>query len=198
MSIAVFESEWYTYAEIGDKGGKGEQMITRRRASWLVVVMALFGLGLPWLARAATAAPVREAAPVPDIACDPGAHPEHMQGRVSAAEVADGYAAAGYRCNTTSVAQYSNVGGFRVQRYVDQAGHACAYYDTTLLFPTNALQGSTHKTGVFVLDMSDPAHPVRTAILSTPAMQSPHESLSLNLARGLLAADLGRSEERRG
>ena len=69
-------------------------MITRRRASWLVVVVALFGLGLPWVARAATAAPVREAAPVPDIACDPGAHPEHMQGRVSAADVADGYAAA--------------------------------------------------------------------------------------------------------
>src|SRR2546421_4364881 len=166
-------------------------MITRRRASWLVVVVALCGLGLPWVARAATAAPVREAAPVPDIACDPGAHPEHMQGRVSAADVADGYAAAGYRCNTTFVGQYSNVGGFRVQRYADRAGHVCAFYDTTLLFPTNALQGSTHNTGVFVLDMSDPARPVRTAILSTPAMQSPHESLSLNQTRGLLAADLG-------
>jgi hypothetical protein len=59
------------------------------------------------------------------------------------------------------------------------------------LFPTNALLGSTHKTGVAVLDMTDPAHPVQTASLITPAMLSPHESLSLNLRRGLLAADLG-------
>src|SRR5438067_12476823 len=39
--------------------------------------------------------------------------------------------------------------------------------------------------------MSDPAHLVRTAMLETPAMQSPHESLSINTKRGLLAADLG-------
>jgi hypothetical protein len=39
--------------------------------------------------------------------------------------------------------------------------------------------------------MTDPAHPVHTATLSTPAMQSPHESLNLNVKRGLLAADLG-------
>ena len=102
-----------------------------------------------------------------------------------------GYAAAGYRCNTTFVAQYSDTGGYRVQRYVDHSGHVCAYYDTTLLFPTNAVEGSTHVTGVFVLDMTNPSHPVRTAILSTPAMPSPHESLSLNQPRGLLAADLG-------
>ena len=166
------------------------RVIAHERASRRVVALALLGLGLPFATLGSTR-PVSEAPAVRDIACDAGAHPEHMQGRVSGADVADGYAAAGYRCNTTFVSQYSNVGGFRVQRYADQAGHACAFYDTTLLFPTNALQGSTHNTGVFVLDMSDPAHPVRTAILSTPAMQSPHESLSLNLARGLLAADLG-------
>jgi hypothetical protein len=45
--------------------------------------------------------------------------------------------------------------------------------------------------GVFVLDMSDPAKPVRTAALATPAMLSPHESLSFNAARGLLAAGFG-------
>ena len=166
-------------------------MISRQRVLRLGILLVLLGLGLPFVALAARAQPIGDAPAVRDIACDPGAHPEHMQGRVSAADVADGYAAAGYRCNTSSVAQYSNVGGFRVQRYADRAGHVCAFYDTTLLFPTNALQGSTHNTGVFVLDMSDPAHPVRTAILSTPAMQSPHESLSLNQTRGLLAADLG-------
>src|SRR5205807_4042493 len=37
----------------------------------------------------------------------------------------------------------------------------------------------------------NPAHPVRTAVLRTPAMQSPHESLSLHVGRGLLASNLG-------
>jgi hypothetical protein len=45
--------------------------------------------------------------------------------------------------------------------------------------------------GVFVLDMTDPAHPVRTATLVTPAMLSPHESLSFSESRGLLAAGFG-------
>jgi len=164
-----------------------------RRAP-LVVAAAAAGLSLllPIVARAASqpAGPAQPPA-VKDIACDPGAHPESMQGRVHPGEVANGYAAAGYRCNTTLIGQYSNVGGFRVQRYVDHSGHVCAFYDSTLLFPTNAVLGSTHNTGVFVLDMTDPAHPKRTATLSTPAMQSPHESLSLNQPRGLLAADLG-------
>ena len=50
----------------------------------------------------------------------------------------------------------------RCARYVDRAGHECAYYDTTLLFPTNALNLSANPTGVAVLDMSNPAKPVRT------------------------------------
>lgn len=47
------------------------------------------------------------------------------------------------------------------------------------------------RTGVFVLDMADPAKPVKTTNLLTPAMQSPHESLELKQTRGLLAADMG-------
>lgn len=162
----------------------------RSKTAVLAAGVVAIALALPVLAHAA-APSTTEAPAVSDIPCDPGGHPEHMQGRVSSADVADGYAAAGYRCNTTFVSQYSNVGGFRVQRYADHTGHQCAFYDSTLLFPTNAVQGSTHKTGVFVMDVSDPAHPVRTSTLTTPAMQSPHESLSLNQARGLLAADLG-------
>ena len=162
--------------------------ITRKTLISTAVGVVGLSLLVPVVARAAS--PGQPAA-VPDIACDPGAHPEHMQGRVSSTEAADGYAAQGYRCNTTMVGQYSTVGGFRVHRYVDHSGHVCAFYDSTLLFPTNAVEGSTHNTGVFVLDMTNPAHPVQTATLSTPAMQSPHESLSLNQPRGLLAADLG-------
>jgi hypothetical protein len=129
---------------------------------------------------------------VPRARCGPGSLPETgLQGRVSTVDVADGRAAKGYTCNTTTGAHFGTTGGYRVWRYVDSSGHTCAYYDTTLLFPTNALEGSTHRTGVFVLDMTDPAHPVQTDTLVTPAMQSPHESLNLNTQRGLLVADLG-------
>jgi hypothetical protein len=114
-----------------------------------------------------------------------------MQGRVSAQDVMSGRAAQGYTCNTELVGHFGATGGYKVLRYVDSAHHECGYYDTTLLFPLNAATGGRDLTGVYVLDMSDPAHPVRTESLLTPAMQSPHESLSLNLRRGLLVADMG-------
>jgi hypothetical protein len=127
--------------------------------------------------------------PTPGAECGPGSNPEETQGRVPLADHESGRAAEGYTCNAELVAHHGDSGGYRVHRYVDAQGHECAFYDTTLLFPLNAL--GTDPTGVFVLDMSDPANPVRTATLSTPAMQSPHESMSLNQERGLLAAGMG-------
>ena len=130
--------------------------------------------------------------PTPEADCGPGSRPETgMQGRVSPDDYASGRAAEGFTCNTEVVGSYTHptaqgtVGGFRVNRYVDAAGHECAYYDTTLLFPTNAdrRRGRGQR-----LDMSDPAHPALTDSLRTPAMLSPHESLSLNEKRGLLVA----------
>ena len=70
---------------------------------------------------------------------------------------------------------------------VDVTGHECAYYDTTLLFPVAAVQPTTDLTGVYVLDMTNPRVPVLTDNLLSPAMQSPHESFSINKKRGLLA-----------
>jgi hypothetical protein len=129
------------------------------------------------------------AAATPRAQCGPGSQPEPgMQGRVPAGAPADGY-----RCNTTQLSHEGTAGGYKVERYVDAKGHECAYYDTTLLFPTNAAPATldAQLTGTAVLDMADPSHPVRTATLETPAMQSPHESLLLNQKRGLLAAVLG-------
>jgi hypothetical protein len=146
------------------------------------------------------AAPAAQRAEPPLVAtpqgkCGPGSRPETgIQGRVSRADHRSGRAAKGYRCNARLVGSYErpnvvgSVGGFKVERYVDRAGHECAYYDTTLLFPTNILDG---EAGVNVLDMSDPAHPVRTARLTSPAMLSPHESLVVSKQRGVLAAVLG-------
>ena len=125
-------------------------------------------------------------APVPRAECGPGSRPETgMQGRVPAGNPD------GFICNMTLVGQHGSTGGYKALRFVDRAGRECAYYDTTLLFPTNAQTLSERPTGVAVLDMSDPAKPVQTASLLTPAMQTPHESVVLNERRGLLAAVTG-------
>jgi hypothetical protein len=98
----------------------------------------------------------------------------------------------GYVCNAELVGHEGHAGGFKVERFVDSAGRQCAYYDTTLLFPVQAIQQLRDRsTGVAVVDMTDPAHPVRTETLATPAMQTPHESLVLNRKRGLLVAVMG-------
>jgi hypothetical protein len=87
------------------------------------------------------------------------------------------------------VGQLGKSGGFQVHRYVDTAGRECAFYDSTLLFPVKDVKNGV--VGTTVLDMTDPANPVRTASLVTPAMDSPHESLRLNAERGLLVAGMG-------
>ena len=131
----------------------------------------------------------------PSATCGPGSRPETgLQGRVSPEDHSSGRAAEGFTCNTELVGSYvvpnaiGTVGGFKVERYVDAAGHECAYYDTTLTFPTNIFD---MEAGVNVLDMADPAHPVLTTRLLTPAMLSPHESLVLSHERGILAAVTG-------
>ncbi len=153
-----------------------------------------------WQHRAAQAAqapfrPEPPLVPTPKAECGPGSRPESgLQGRVSPEDHESGRAAQGFTCNTALVGSYSKpsangtVGGFKVERYVDAAGHDCAYYDTTLLYPTNILD---QEGGVNVLDMSDPTKPTLTTRLLTPAMDTPHESLVLSQARGLLVAVAG-------
>jgi len=124
---------------------------------------------------------------VPRATCGPGAKAEpSIQGRVPAGSQADGL-----WCNIQMVAHQGTSGGFKVYRYVDTAGHACAFYDTALLFPANAINLSTSGLGVAVLDMTDPAKPQQTATLTEPPMLSPHESLNVNTKRGLIAAVSG-------
>ena len=157
--------------------------------------------------QALTARPDREQPPVvdhyattPSGPCGPGSTPEETQGRIPAADYAPGTATdgssrtraeQGYYCNARVKGRHGDSGGYRVHRYVDAAGHECAFYDSTLLFPGNAASRDTDGTGAFALDMSDPTKPVKTASMLTPAMQSPHESMSLNQKRGLLAAGMG-------
>src|SRR5205807_2314040 len=120
----------------------------------------------------------------PFAKCGPGSHKEpSVDGRVPA-----GAAAHGLNCNIALIGHQGTEGGFKVFRYVDPHGHVCAYYDQTLMLPLNALNPGAGSEGVAVLDMSHPAHPVKTDTLTTPPMLSPHESLNINTKRGLLAA----------
>ena len=123
----------------------------------------------------------------PRANCGPGARKEPgIQGRVP-----EGSARDGLFCNVDLIGRQGTSGGFKVHRYIDPSGHECAFYDTALLFPTNAVKLSGDSQGVAVLDMSNPAKPVQTATLTEAPMDSPHESLALNEKRGLLAAVLG-------
>ena len=125
----------------------------------------------------------------PDAPCGPGSRPEtSRQGRAPLADYKSGRAAKGYTCNVTDIGHEGSSGGFQVHRYVDKAGHECGYYDGTLLFPTNEPDSPG---GTVVLGMSNPAKPVRTTVLNTLAMKTPHESLRLNAKRGLLVAVAG-------
>lgn len=126
----------------------------------------------------------------PQLPCGPGSRPEtDRQGRVPLRDYVNGRAAKGYTCNLVDVGHQGDSGGFQVHRYVDKAGHECAFYDGTLLFPTRELAGK--EGGTVVLDMTDPRRPRKTAVLGTVAMRTPHESLRLNTKRGLLAAVAG-------
>ena len=126
-------------------------------------------------------------AAAPRARCLPGARQEPgVQGRVP-----NGAGSRGLHCNVDLISHQGTSGGFKVHRYVDPAGHECAYYDTALLYPINALKLDGTSQGVAVLDMSNPARPKQTATLREIPMNSPHESLALNTRRGLLAAVMG-------
>ena len=129
---------------------------------------------------------------VPQAHCGPGSLPEKEQGRTPAADFASGRAEKGYTCNTREVGHYGEKAGLKVWRYVDSAGHVCAFYDTTTMFPTDVPSNlGKSGLGVVVLDMSNPAKPKKVDNLTTPAMLTPHESLVLSPNRGLLVAVAG-------
>ena len=157
----------------------------------LLGAVALVAVLVPSSGSGASAAVLPDAGPTPGIACDQGSLPEATQGRVPLADVTSGRAARGYTCNTTQVSHFGSTGGFRVERYTDQTGHTCAFWDSTLLYPKDVATQGAETSGTYVMDLTDPAHPVHTDTLRTPAFQSPHESVRLNQKRGLLVADMG-------
>jgi hypothetical protein len=167
---------------------------TRRAAAVrLLAVLGLVAAGATLMTTASSAERDASLAAVPRADCGPGSRPERsIQGRVPSRDYETGRAAKGYTCNTRQLSHHGGSGGFKVLRYADRSGRVCAYYDSTLLSPSDVpFNVGQEGTGVVVLDMTNPRRPKQTANLVTPAMQSPHESLLLNRRRGLLVAVLG-------
>ncbi|MCW2857290.1 MAG: hypothetical protein JWR52_2905 [Marmoricola sp.] len=162
----------------------------RRLLAVVAVILAMIG---GWAAMG-SASPGISTAPVPRAVCGAGSLPEtSTQGRVPTRDYNDGRAAKGYRCNTVEVGHQGRSGGFKTLRYTDAQGHTCAFYDSTLTVPRDVVSNilSGDGLGVVVLDMSNPAHPRRTANLVSVGMISPHESLLVNARRGLLVGVMG-------
>jgi hypothetical protein len=160
----------------------------------VVVLVACVALGT-WMVGGSSGVSSGTTPPaVPRAHCGPGSRPEtSTQGRVPTRDYRDGRARRGYTCNAVQVGHQGSSGGFKTIRYTDPHGHTCAFYDSTLTVPrdvvSNTLSGDG--LGVVVLDMSNPAHPRRTANLASVGMVSPHESLLVNARRGLLVGVMG-------
>ncbi|WP_354698027.1 hypothetical protein DSM112329_03688 [Paraconexibacter sp. AEG42_29] len=103
------------------------------------------------------------------LPCGPRDRPEPgLQGRVPRL----GGLAGGYSCNMEVVGRHVSTAGGTLDTFED-----CAYY---------ALYA--YVGGVQVLDVSDSANPRPTALLTTPGMMNPWESLRVNAPRKLLVA----------
>jgi hypothetical protein len=100
-----------------------------------------------------------------------------LQGQTVLAQRMNGDAAKGLQCNLTLMGQFQGEGAYHAQTWVDD----CSYYSTA--------NGATQAhPGVAVIDVSNPAKPVATAYLDTPATRQTWESLKISTARHLLAA----------
>lgn len=162
----------------------------RRLAATLALAAGLAAAAVTWGSPASSAPDELTALPPAD--CGPGSRPEtDIVGRVPGEDFTSGRAEQGYWCNAELVSRLGATGGLKVERYRDAAGRTCAYYDVAVMFPLGALQAGFEGLGTAVVDMTNPAEPVRTATLLTPAMLSPHESLALHAGRGLLVAVMG-------
>jgi hypothetical protein len=116
--------------------------------------------------------------------CGPGASEETgLQGQVSRADRQSGRSMEGYWCNLERIGHY---------RHGEGASWQFAWYDDCGYYGTLPSTSRETDRGAVVVDAKNPAAPVGTALLQTPAMMDPHESLKANERRRLLAAvDIG-------
>ncbi|VWC53281.1 LVIVD repeat-containing protein [Burkholderia lata] len=125
--------------------------------------------------------------------CSAGDTPETaLQGQVPAALRQSGFG--GFNCNLKRVSQVQGEGAsWSAATYTDRQGRTCFYHATMGATPAfnNPDAPPRVNPGVPVIDITDPVKPVRVSSLTSTAMIDPWESLRVNVARGILAADNG-------
>ena len=157
-------------------------MIRKAAASLLLVALAASILsGWSEVSTEAAAAAAREPKPVrygerqamPQARCGPDDAVEtDLQGRVPPQDVTTGRAFQPYSCNLELVGHFPSNSFANFEALGD-----CAYWGRRI-----------GAGGVQVLDVADPASPLPTATLTTPAMLDPWETLRVHAGRKLLVA----------
>ncbi len=122
---------------------------------------------------------VGSAGPVSRASCGAGSAPETgLQGQVSREDRISGRNLAAYSCNLRKVGQYQGEGA----SWVNPSSGKCAYMATAFLGLATKLS-----PGVQVVDVRNPANPVLSKNLTSPAfLLGTWETLSVNEARQLL------------
>lgn len=174
--------------------GRDNDVTVRRTRGWRAVTTRA-GSALAAVALLVTGSAVGTAEPPPGFDeftgvwptavdqanCRPGDQVETgLQGDVPLEDRRSRRSTAGYNCNIDLVGQYQGLGAGPVSPTYEN----CAYIAST--FPTNLFGPDA---GVHVVDVSDPVNPVRTAVLTEPAMVGgTWESMKVHEGRGLLVA----------
>lgn len=115
----------------------------------------------------------------PPEKCGTGDRPETaLQGQVPWADRLSGRAAEGYNCNLEIVGEFASASFANFDSY-----RTCVYYTD------NEGGSGMAEGGGVVLDVSDPANPVKTDYLTARAMGNGGESLRVNQKRGLLVTN---------
>lgn len=154
--------------------------LLRRWGVVVLVSMALFVVGCS----RSKVTDMPAGTPAVPASCGRGSLPElGLQGQVPLADRQNGRSQQGYRCNLEIVGQYQGEGA----SWVNPSMADCAYMETSFLG-----LATKPSPGVQVVDVSDPANPLLSANLISPAMLiGPWEALKVNPARQLLGAATG-------
>jgi hypothetical protein len=141
----------------------------------LMMCLSLSGCDKNTSSKTASESATKFVAKVTSCAAGDRAEPA-LQGQIPAAVRANGFN--GYNCNLALEGQVVSAAGVGLATFKDDHGHFCAYFSAGL-----GPNGSTD-----AVDITNPANPVVSATLTTPAMAQPRETLRVNARRQLLAA----------
>ncbi|HUR41425.1 MAG TPA: hypothetical protein VM240_09700 [Verrucomicrobiae bacterium] len=140
------------------------------------MTLVLMGCGVG----SSSSAPTAVVEVPPRAACAEGGLPETaLQGQVTQEDRTSGRSAQGYSCNLELVGQSQGEGASWQHAWFDD----CAYYSQS-----SAQLAQLASPGVIVVNVANPATPVASGSLDTPAMTDPWESLKVNEQRALLGA----------